>query len=161
MPNTYSQIYLQVVFSVKDRNSLIHDDFREKIEKYIAGIINHRGQKLLSIFCMPDHTHLLISIQPNVAISDIIRDVKAGATKYINENNWIKGRFAWQEGFGAFSYSQSQIDKVAKYIVNQKVHHSIKSFKEEYIELLQKFEIDFNEKYIFKFADIGDAPNGA
>ncbi len=124
MPNTYTQLYIQIVFAVKGRQSLISKNNREELHKFITGIIKNREQKLLSIFCMPDHIHLLVSIKPSVSISDLVRDIKAGSSKFINEQNWIKGKFSWQEGFGAFSYSRSQIDNVANYILNQEKHHN-------------------------------------
>ncbi len=102
---------------------------------------------------MPDHIHILVGINPDIRISDLVRDIKSGTSKYITENNWIKGKFSWQSGYGAFSYSKSQIDKVIKYIMNQKQHHKKKTFKEEYLEFLQKFEIDYNEQYLFEWID--------
>ena len=108
---------------------------------------------MLSVFCMPDHTHILIGIKPSIAISDLVRDIKSGSTNFINEQKWIKTKFQWQEGFGAFSYSKSQIDKVIKYILNQEEHHTKIIFKQEYIDFLEKFEIDYNEKYLFEWQD--------
>ena len=142
MANTYSQIYIQIVFAVKGRQNLIPKQNREELHKYITGIVQNRDQKMLSIFCMPDHTHLLIGLKPNVCISDLVRDIKAGSSKFINDRNWINGKFNWQEGFGAFSYSKSQLDHVIKYIINQEEHHKKHTFKEEYLEFLQKFEIE-------------------
>jgi REP element-mobilizing transposase RayT len=153
MPNTYSQIYIQIVFTVRGRENLISKDNREALHKYITGIVQKRGQKLLSIFCMPDHTHILISIQPSISISDLVRDIKAGSSNFINEQKWVLGKFNWQEGFGAFSYSKSQIDNVIKYILNQEVHHKKVLFKEEYIDFLQKFEIEYDEKYLFDWVE--------
>ncbi len=153
MPNTYTQIYIQIVFAVQDRQNLIQQNHREEIHKFITGIVSKRGQKMLSIFCMPDHTHLLIGIKPSIAISDLVRDVKAGSSKFINDHGWIKGKFQWQEGFGAFSYSKSQIVEVVKYIMNQEEHHRRRSFKEEYLALLQKFEIEYDERYLFKWIE--------
>ncbi len=153
MPNTYSQIYIQIVFAVKGRQNLIFPNHREELHKYITGIVQNREQKMLSIFAMPDHTHILVGIKPTISISDLVRDVKAGSSKFINDNNLVKGKFNWQEGFGAFSYSKSQIDTVIKYILNQEEHHKIKTFKEEYIDFLQKFEIEYNEKYLFEWIE--------
>lgn len=153
MANTYSQIYIQIVFSVKGRANLISSKNREELHKYITGIVTKRDQKLLSIFAMPDHTHLLVGLKPNISISDLVRDIKAGSSKFITESNWVKGKFSWQEGYGAFSYSRNQIDNVINYILNQEDHHKKKSFKEEYIDLLQKFEIDYNEQYLFEWID--------
>ena len=153
MPNTYTQIYIQIVFAVKGKQNLIHNDHREELHKYITGIVQNRGQKMLAIFCMPDHTHIFIGLQPSIAISDLVRDIKAGSSKFINDNKWMRGKFNWQEGFGAFSYSRSHIDKVVHYILNQQEHHRKKSFREEYIEFLTKYAIDYNEKYLFEWID--------
>ena len=153
MPNTYTQIYIQIVFAVKGRQNLIAKQNREELHKYITGIVLNREQKMLSIFSMPDHTHLLISLKPSISISDVVRDIKAGSSKFINDSNWIKGKFNWQEGFGAFSYSKSQIDNVIKYILNQEEHHKKQTFKEEYLDFLHKFEIEFDEKYLFEWIE--------
>ena len=153
MSNTYSQIFIQIVFTVKGRENLIPTSKRKELHKYITGIIKKRNQKLLSVFAMPDHIHILIGIKPDIRISDLVRDIKTGTSKYITENNWVKGKFAWQSGYGAFSYSKSQVDKVVKYIANQEQHHKKKTFKEEYLEFLQKFEIDYDERYLFKWID--------
>src|SRR5215813_14320528 len=109
MANTYSQIYIQLVFAVQERANLIHPNHREELHRYITGIVTNRAQKLLSIFCVPDHAHLLVGLKPSIAISDLVRDIKAGSSNFINENRWVRGHFNWQEGFGAFSYSHSHI----------------------------------------------------
>ncbi len=153
MPNTYTQIYLQIVFTVKGKHNLIPSEYREELQKYITGIIQNRDNKLLSIYIMPDHTHILIGLNPSISISDLVRDIKAGSSKYINDNNWFKGKFHWQTGFGAFSYSKSQIDNVVKYILNQEQHHRKKTFREEYIEFLKKFEIEYNDNYLFEWIE--------
>ena len=153
MANTYSQLYIQIVFAVKGRQNLIRSEIREELQKYISGIIENRGQKLLSIYCMPDHTHILIGMKPSISISDLTRDIKAGSSGFINDQKWVKGKFQWQEGFGAFSYSKSHIDRVINYINNQKEHHKKKRFKEEFLQLLEKYEIEFNEKYLFEWMD--------
>jgi REP element-mobilizing transposase RayT len=153
MPNTYSQIYIQIVFAVKGKQNLIPKDNREELHKYITGIVQNRGQKMLAIFCMQDHTHVFIGLQPSIAISDLVRDIKAGSSKFINDNKWMKGKFNWQEGFGAFSYSRSHIDNVIHYILTQLEHHRKKSFREEYIEFLTKYAIDYNEKYLFEWIE--------
>ena len=154
MANTYSQVYLHIVFAVKGRQNLIRAEIREDLHKYITGIITNRDQKLLSIFCMPDHSHLLVGLKPSISISDLVRDIKAGSSKFINDKKLIKGKFSWQEGFGVFSYSRSQIDNVIKYIQNQEKHHRKKSFKEEYVEFLEKFAVEYDEKYLFEWVDI-------
>ena len=153
MPNTYTQIYIQIVFAVKGKQNLIHNDHREELHKYITGIVQNRGQKMLAIFCMSDHTHIFIGLKPSIAISDLVRDIKACSSKFINDNKWMRGKFNWQEGFGAFSYSRSHIDKVVHYILNQQEHHRKKSFREEYVEFLTKYAIDYNEKYLFEWID--------
>jgi REP element-mobilizing transposase RayT len=153
MPNTYSQIYIQIVFAVKGKQNLIQNDNREELHKYITGIVQNRGQKMLAIFCMPDHTHVFIGLQPSITVSDLVRDIKAGSSKFINDNKWMKGKFNWQEGFGAFSYSRSHIDNVVHYVLNQQEHHKKKSFMEEYLEFLKKYAIDYDEKYLFEWIE--------
>ncbi len=153
MPNTYSQIYIQIVFAVNGRENLISKVHREELHKYITGIVQNRGQKMLSIFCMPDHVHLLVGIKPSIAISDLVRDIKAGSSNFINQQHWVKGKFNWQEGFGAFSYSKSQIESVIKYILSQEEHHKKTTFREEYFDFLEKFEIDYDEKYVFEWIE--------
>ena len=153
MPNTYSQLYVQIVFAVKGRQNLIPAKHREELHKYITGIVQNRDQKMLSVFCMPDHTHILVGMKPSISISDLTRDIKAGSSHFINEKKWVQGKFNWQEGFGSFSYSKSQIDNVIKYILNQEEHHKKKSFKEEYLEFLRKFEIEYDEKYLFEWIE--------
>ena len=153
MPNTYSQIYIQIVFAVKGGQNLISKNNREELHKYITGIVQSREQKMLAIFAMPDHVHILVGMKPSLCISDLVRDIKAGSSKYINDSKWIQGKFNWQEGFGAFSYAKSQQDVVVKYILNQEEHHKTKSFKEEYLEFLEKFEIDYDEKYLFEWIE--------
>ena len=153
MANTYTQIYIQIVFAVKGRQNLIAKENREELHKFITGIVTNRGQKLFAVFAMPDHVHILVSIGPTILISDLVRDIKAGSSKFINDNNWINGKFNWQEGYGAFSYSKSSVDSVVKYILNQEEHHKKKKFKEEYLGLLEKFEIDYDQKYLFDWIE--------
>jgi REP element-mobilizing transposase RayT len=153
MPNTYSQIYIQIVFAVEGRQNLISPQHREELHKYVTGIISKRKQKLLAIFCMPDHIHLLVGISPAIAISDLVRDIKAGSSNFINEQRWVRGRFNWQEGFGAFSYSRSQIKPVSDYILEQESRHQERTFKNEYVGLLKKFDVEFDERYLFDFID--------
>lgn len=154
MANTYTQIYIHVVFAVQERACVIQKEWREELFKYIAGILKNHHVKLLAIGGVEDHIHILFALNPKLALSDLIRDVKANSSKLINERRFIRGKFYWQEGFGAFSYSRSQIDKVAKYILNQEEHHNSRSFKDEYVELLSKFAVDYDDKYLFKW--IGD-----
>ncbi len=153
MANTYSQIHIQIIFAVKGREQLIKEEHREELQKYITGIITNKNQKLLAIYCMPDHTHIFMGVRPNIAISDLVRDIKANSSSYINENNLIKGTFSWQEGYGAFSYAKSQVDAVVKYILNQAEHHKKRTFREEYIDFLQKFEVQYDEKYLFEWIE--------
>lgn len=153
MANTYSQIYIQIVFAVAGRQNLIPAAHREELHKYISGIVDRRGQKMLSIFCMPDHAHILVGMRPSISISDLTRDIKAGSSNFINDKRWVRGHFNWQEGFGAFSYSRSQIDSVSKYILNQEEHHKRKSFKREYIGFLKKFEVEYDDDYLFEWID--------
>jgi putative transposase len=150
MANTYTQLYVQVVFAVKGRENLISRSNKEELQKFITGIVQQRNNKLITIHCMPDHCHLLVGLKPDVALSDLVRDVKASSSKFINEQKWVKGKFQWQEGFGAFSYAQSQLQDVINYILNQEEHHKKKSFKEEYLEFLNKFQVDYEEKYTFE-----------
>lgn len=151
MANTYSQIYIQIVFAVKGRQNLIRNEHKEEIHKYITGIVKNKNQKLLAINCMPDHTHIFAGLKPDIKISDLVRDVKSISSGFINDKRFVKGKFSWQHGFGAFSYSQSHIDKVVKYVLNQEEHHKKKTFREEYIGLLEKFNVEYDPKYIFEF----------
>lgn len=153
MANTYTQIYVQIVFAVQGRQNLITEKHREKLEKYICGIVSNKKSKPLAIYCNPDHTHIFIGLHPAISISDITRDIKANSSKWINDNKWILEKFNWQAGFGAFTYSRSQIDSVVKYILNQPEHHKGTTFKDEYINFLKKFEIEYEEKYLFKWND--------
>ena len=153
MANTFSQIYIQTVFAVSNRMALIKQDFKEDLYKYITGIVRNQGQKLISINGMPDHIHILIGLRPAMALADLVREIKADSTNFINKNKWVRGRFSWQEGYGAFSYGHSQLDTIIRYIQNQEKHHRRRSFKQEYLALLKKFEIEFEEKYVFKFLD--------
>jgi putative transposase len=135
MANTYSQIYIQVVFAVQGRQCLIQPAFKEEVYKYMTGIVTKQEQKMLQINGVADHVHLLIGLKPSIALSDLVRDIKAGSSKFINEQGWMRGKFHWQEGFGAFSYGHSQLDTVIRYIQDQEIHHQQKSFKNEYLGL--------------------------
>lgn len=151
--STFSQIYIQVVFAVKNRDALIATSWEERLYQYITGIVQNKGQKMLAINGMPDHIHFFIGMKPSCCLSDLVREVKKASNEMINENKLSKFKFNWQEGYGAFSYSHSHIDNVAKYIMNQKEHHKKISFKEEYIDFLKKFEIEYDEKYLFDWMD--------
>ncbi len=153
MAGTYSQLYVQVVFSPSKRENCINEDWEHELYKYITGIVRNKGQKLIVINGMPDHIHIFVGIRPSIAVSDLVRDIKNNSSRFINDRRFIKGKFAWQEGFGSFSYSHSQVDSVYKYIMNQKEHHRKKPFREEYLEMLKKSEIDYDEKYLFDFMD--------
>jgi REP element-mobilizing transposase RayT len=153
MANTYTQILVQVVFAVKGRQSLISEKHREQVEKYVCGIIANKKSKPLAIYCNPDHCHILIGLHPSVSISEMARDIKANSSKWINENKWVLGKFSWQEGYGAFTYSRSQLSQVVQYIRNQPEHHRKKTFREEYMDFLQKFDIEYEDKYVFEFND--------
>lgn len=153
MANTYTQLYVQVIFAVKGRQNLINKNRRDELEKFMTGIIQNRNHKMLAIYIMPDHVHILIGFRPDMAIADLVRDIKAGSSKVINDNKWVFGKFAWQEGYGAFSYSRSHIDSVVKYILNQEEHHKVKTFKEEYIDFLDKFDIKYDPKYLYDWIE--------
>lgn len=153
MGDAFTQIYIHIVFAVKGRQNLIRDHFKEELYKYITGIVTNKGQKMLAVGGMPDHIHIFTGMNPSKKISDLVRDIKANSSRFINESNWVRGKFQWQTGYGAFSYSRSHIDRVVKYILNQEKHHENRTFKEEYIELLEKFEIDYDEKYLFDWID--------
>ena len=153
MANTFSQIYLQFVFSVKHREALIPKEHKEELHKYLTGLVQNRKAKMLAVHCMPDHTHLFVGNKPTVLISDFSKEIKVESNEFINDKKWTKERFGWQEGYGVFSYSHSHIDKVINYVLNQEKHHQKKTFKEEYYELLKKFEISFEENYLFDFFD--------
>ena len=150
MANTYTQIYLHVIFAVEGRQNLIEPQHNDELQKYITGIVSAQRHKLIVINNMPDHLHLLVGLRPDAALSDLVRDVKAGSSKFISEKRWVKGRFSWQEGFGAFSYSRSQLGAVIRYIENQQKHHAKKSFRDEYVELLERFGVEYDGRYIFK-----------
>lgn len=146
-------MYVQIVFAPQNRTNIIHEAFRDELEKYICGIIINKKCKPLSIYCNPDHIHILTSLHPTIAVSDLTRDIKASSSKFINDKKYIPGKFKWQDGFGSFTYSRSQIDRVAKYILNQSIHHKKATFKEEYLSILRELEIEYDEKYLFEWYD--------
>ena len=153
MANTYTQMYVQIVFAVLGKANVIGEFHRVELEKYICGIISNNKCKPLALFCNPDHIPIFIGLHPTVSVSDLTRDIKASSSKFINENKWVLGKFYWQDGFGSFTYSRSQIDNVSKYIINQPKHHKTWSFKEEYLSMLKKNEIEFDERYLFDWYD--------
>jgi REP element-mobilizing transposase RayT len=150
MANTYTQIHIQFVFAVKFRNGLIHASFKEELYQYVSGIIKANNHKLLAINGMPDHLHIFIGMRPTQSISDLLQDIKGSSSKWINEKKFLKVKFEWQEGYGAFSYSKSHVKNVIEYIQNQENHHKKESFREEYLKFLKVFEIEYDERYIFK-----------
>lgn len=153
MANTFSQIYLQFVFAVQGRQSLVPKEHKEELHKYITGLVQNRKSKMLAVYCMPDHTHLFVGFKPAISIPDFVKEIKVESHEFINNKNWIRGKFSWQEGYGVFSYSHSHIDRVIKYVLNQETHHKKKTFRDEYYEFLNKFEVPFEEKYLFQFLD--------
>ena len=149
MANTYTQIYIQFVFAVQNRISLIRPYWEELLYKYITGITQKEKHKMIAINGTMDHIHLFIGLHPTQSVSDLVRIIKASSSKWVDENGFVPGRFQWQEGFGAFSYSKSHIDSVYQYVMNQKVHHKTKTFMEEYVEFLDKFEAPYDGRYVF------------
>lgn len=153
MPGTYSQIYIQIVFAVKKRENLIGKNWKDELYKYISGIITNKGQKSIIVNGASDHIHIFVGLKPSMAISDLVRDVKNNSSNFINDKKFVKGKFSWQEGYGAFSYAHSQIENVYNYILNQEEHHHKKTFKEEYLDFLQEFDIAYDEIYLFEWID--------
>ena len=153
MANTYTQLYIQFVFAVKGRENLIKESFRDELEKVMCGIINKHKCKTYAIYVNPDHAHIFVGMHPTVSPSKLMEQVKSGSSKWINEKKLILGKFNWQDGFGAFTYSKSHIDRVVNYVLNQPEHHKKQSFKDEYLLLLEKFEIDYDSKYVFEWYD--------
>lgn len=151
--STFSKIYIQVVFAVKGRNSLIAQSWEEELYKYITGIITNKGQKLIAVNGMPDHIHILIGMKPSCCLSDLVREIKKASNAFVNEKKFSKFKFEWQEGYGAFSYSHSSLDNVIAYIQNQKEHHKKRPFRKEYIEFLRKFEVEYKEEYLFNWIE--------
>src|SRR5690554_6867528 len=150
---TFSQIYIQIVFAVKGRNSLIQVSWEEELYKYITGIVRNKGQKMLAINGMPDHIHFLIGMRPSCCLSDLVREVKKSSNTFIAEKRFSKFKFEWQEGYGAFSYSHSALDNVIAYVDNQKIHHKTKTFKEEYKDFLTKFQVEHKDEYLFEWIE--------
>ena len=151
MAGTFSQIYIQIVFAVKGRENLIGNSWKDELHKYISGIITNKGQKSIIVNGVSDHIHLFVGLKPSIVISDLVRDIKNNSGNFINDKKFVRGKFSWQEGYGTFSYAHSQIEQVYNYILNQEQHHHKKTFKEEYLYFLQKFEIEYNEKYLFEW----------
>jgi REP element-mobilizing transposase RayT len=150
MANTYTQVHIQAVFAVQNRSCIIKPSWKDELYKYITGIVQNNKHKLLSINGMPDHIHILFGFRPTQSLSDLMQDIKGDSSKWINDKGLVKGKFSWQEGYGAFSYSKSELHKVSNYIEGQESHHKKFTFIEEYHNFLEEFEVDFDDRYIFK-----------
>jgi putative transposase len=153
MSGTFSKLYVQVVFAVKGKENLIAKTWKDDLHKYMAGIIKGKDQKSIIVNGMQDHIHTFIGLRPAMKISDLVREIKNNSSNFINDRKFVRGKFAWQDGYGAFSYSHSHIDNVYQYILNQKEHHKKKTFRQEYIDFLEKFEIEYDEKYLFDWLE--------
>ncbi len=153
MAGTFSQIYIQVVFAVKGRENLISNRWKDELHSYIAGIIKGKEQKPIIVNGMPDHIHAFIGLKPSMAISDLVRDIKNNSSNFVNGRKFVEGKFSWQVGYGVFSYGHSQIESVYNYILDQERHHEKRRFREEYLELLKKFKIEYDEKYLFEWIE--------
>jgi putative transposase len=151
MANTFYQLSIQLVFAVKNRDALITPEFRDTLHKYIGGILVNKKHKPLAINSMPDHIHIFFGMNPNCNLSDLVRDLKSDSSTFINKHKLSRFKFRWQEGFGAFSYSLSHRSRVINYVDNQQKHHKKKSFRKEYLEYLRKFEVEYDERYLFEF----------
>ncbi|QEC77438.1 IS200/IS605 family transposase [Mucilaginibacter ginsenosidivorax] len=151
--NTYTQLYIHFVFAVKFRASLISEKWDERLRLYMTAIVQNNGHKMIAINNMPDHVHLLIGLNPKQAIADLMRVLKSDSSEWVNKENLTAGKFQWQDGYGAFSHSKSEVDRVVKYILNQKKHHNEKTFLTEYRQLLKRFDIPYDEQYIFKLPE--------
>jgi putative transposase len=153
MPGTFSQIYIQIVFAVKGRENLLQKPWRVEVSKYMSGIVKAKNQKPIIVNGVADHVHLFIGLKPATALSDLVRDIKNNTANFINDKKFLRGKFSWQEGYGAFSYGHSQLNAVYDYILNQEGHHKKQTFKEEYVEFLRKFDVKHDEKYLFEWLE--------
>ncbi len=153
MPNTYTQLYIQLVFAVQHRDALIHENIRDELQKYMTGIAQAHKHKMLAIYCNPDHTHVLVGLHPTQSLSSLANEMKSNSSRWLNESKRLNFNFKWQDGYGAFSYHKSLLDTIVKYVRNQKEHHKNKSFREEYLELLKEFDIDFDDRYLFTWVE--------
>jgi putative transposase len=149
MPDTFSQIYIQIVFAVKNREGLIDLEWEDRLYKYITGIVQNKGQEMLAINGVADHIHIFVRLSPSCCISDLVREVKKSSTEFINGNKLVRGKFSWQEGYGAFSYHKSEANRIINYVMNQKEHHLKQSFKKEYTNFLKEFQIEYKEEHLF------------
>lgn len=152
-PGTFTQLYIHLVFAVKNRDCLLHESHRHELFKYISGIVTNREHKSIVVNGMSDHAHILLGLNPKESISNLVRDVKRSSSLFIKKKRWFLGKFTWQEGYGAFSYGRSQLNQIYNYILNQKEHHKKQTFREEYHNLLKKFDIKYDERYLFVFFD--------
>jgi REP element-mobilizing transposase RayT len=150
MANTYTQIHIQAVFSVQNRECIIQNNWRDELYKYITGIVQKNNHKLLAINGMSDHVHILFGLRPSQSVSDLLQDIKGSSSKWINDKRLVRGKFSWQEGYGAFSYNKTDLPNLIRYINNQAIHHKRKTFIEEYHEMLKEFETDYDDRFIFK-----------
>jgi REP element-mobilizing transposase RayT len=150
MANTYTQLHIQAVFAVQNRECIIQPSWKDELYKYITGIVQNNKHKLLTINGMPDHIHILFGFRPTQSLSDLKQDIKGDSSKWINEKGFVRGKFSWQEGYGAFSYSKSELHRIINYIESQEAHHKKETFIEEYLDFLKEFEVDFDDRYIFK-----------
>ena len=154
MANTFTQINIQIVFAVQGKQNLIQERNKEELYKYTTGIVHNKGHKLIAINGMPDHVHIFVGMKPRESISDLVRDIKKDSSNFINSKRWFRGKFNWQKGYGAFSYSRSQRDNVIKYIMEQEKHYKKKTFREEYLEFLKAFNVKYDKRYLFDWIDV-------
>jgi putative transposase len=157
MANTFTQLYVHIVFSVKYRSALLRDAWREELHRYITGIVRNKRQTLIAVNSVSDHIHILLGIKPDVMLSQIVREVKANSSRFMNERHLVPGRFEWQEGYGAFTCSHSQLGRVVEYIKQQPEHHRQTTFHEEYIQFLKKYNVPHDTRYVF---DLSEEKNG-
>jgi REP element-mobilizing transposase RayT len=152
-PGVYTQLFIHLVFAVKNRECILSESIRKEVFSYMSGLLTNKKHKSIIVNGYTDHVHVFFGLNPVMSISDIVADLKRSSSLLINEKKWLRGKFQWQEGYGAFSYSKSHVENVYNYILNQNVHHKKRPFKEEYLDLLKKFEVDYDERYLFEFFD--------
>ncbi|MDP4222562.1 MAG: IS200/IS605 family transposase [Bacteroidota bacterium] len=152
-PGTFTQMYVQLVFAVQNRENVLFKSIRARVFEYISGIIRNQDQKSIIVNGVADHVHILYGLNPSISVSDLVHDIKRGSSLFINNNRLLPGRFSWQEGYGAFTYSRSQIENVYHYINNQETHHTMNTFREEYLKMLEENEIYYDSRYLFEFLD--------